>query len=85
MDLSISDLNKTVMCGSWYDYIKPEYCENAKLCYMDTGSFIVHVKTGNVDKDIAEDIKTRFDSSNFDLEIPLTKGKKIISLSNLIE
>ena len=77
MDLSISDLNKTVMYYFWYDYIKPEYCENAKLCYMDTGSFIVHVKTDNIYKDIAEDIKRRFDSSNFDLQIPLSKGKII--------
>ena len=84
MDLSVSDLNKTVMYDFWYDYIKPEYCENAKLCYMDTGSFIVHVKTDNIYKDIAEDIKRRFDSSNFDLQIPLSKGK-IIWLSNLIE
>ena len=65
------------MYDFWYDYIKPEYCENAKLCYMDTGSFIVHVKTDNIYKDIAEDIKRRFDSSNFDLEIPLSKGKII--------
>ena len=65
------------MYDFWYDYIKPEYCENAKLCYMDTGSFIVHVKTDNIYKDIAEDIKRRFDSSNFDLQIPLSKGKTI--------
>ena len=65
------------MYDFWYDYIKPEYCENAKLCYMDTGSFIVHVKTDNIYKDIAEDIKRRFDSSNFDLQIPLSKGKII--------
>ena len=34
LGLSILDLSKTVVYG-----------ENAKLCYMDTGSFIVHVKT----------------------------------------
>ena len=28
----------------WCDYVKPKYDENAKR-YMDTGSFIVHVKT----------------------------------------
>ena len=28
----------------WYDYIKPKHGENAKLCYMDTGSFMVHVR-----------------------------------------
>ena len=35
----------------WYDYVKPKYGDNAKLCYMDTHSFIVHVKTYDVYKD----------------------------------
>ena len=59
LDLSILDLNKTVIYKFWYDYIKPEYGKNAKLCYMDTHSFIVYVKTDNICKDIAKDIKTR--------------------------
>ena len=29
----------------WYDYIKPKYQHNAELCYMDTDSFIIHIKT----------------------------------------
>ena len=33
-----------------------------KLCYMDTDSFIVCVKTENVYKDIAEDVETKFDT-----------------------
>ena len=45
-----------------YDYVKRKYDENAKLCYMDTGSFIVHVKTDDIYKDIAEDVKKRFDN-----------------------
>ena len=59
----------------WYDYIKVKYSENAKLCYMDTGSFIAHVKIDNIYKDIAEDVETRFDTSNFELDRPLPKGK----------
>ena len=59
----------------WYDYVKPKYDENAKLCYMDTDSFIVQVKTHDIYKDIAEDVKTRFDPSNFEIEGPLPKGK----------
>ena len=39
------DLSKTVIFEFWYDYVKPKYGENVKLCYMDTDSFIVHVKT----------------------------------------
>ena len=43
----------------WYDYVKPKHGENAKLCYMDTDNFIVHVKRDDIYKDIAEDIKSR--------------------------
>ena len=68
------DQSKTVMYECWYIYIKPKYCENAKFCYMDTDSFIVHVKTDGIYKDITEDIETRFDILNFELERPLPKG-----------
>ena len=66
----------------WYDYLKPKYGENAKFCYMDTGSFIVHIKTDDIYKDIAEDVETRFDTSNFEIDRPLPKGKnrKVIGL-----
>ena len=46
--LSILGLSKTVIYEIWYDYVKPKYVENAKLCYMDTNSFIVHVKTDDI-------------------------------------
>ena len=66
----------------WYNYLKPKYGENAKLCYMDTDSFIVHVKADDIYKDIAEDVKTRFDTSNSEVDRPLPKGKnkKVIGL-----
>ena len=48
LGLSILDLSKTVMYEFWYDYIKPKYGENVKLCYMDTDSFIVHVKREDI-------------------------------------
>ena len=34
----------------WYDFVKPKYSENAKICYMDTDGFIVHVKTDEIYK-----------------------------------
>ena len=82
LGLSILDLSKTVMYECWYDYVKPKYGENAKLCYMDTDSFIVHIKTGDIYNDIAKDVEIRFDTSNFEIERPLTKGKikKVIGL-----
>ena len=58
LDLSILDLSKTVMYEFWYDYVKPKYGENPERFYMDTDCFIIHVKTDDVYKDIAEDIET---------------------------
>ena len=75
LGLSILDLSKTVIYEFWYDYVKPKYGENAKICYMNTESFIVHVKTDDIYKDIVEDIETRFDTSDFELDRPLPKGK----------
>ena len=42
---------------------------------MDTDSFIIHVKTNDIYKDIAEDVKTRFDTTNFEIHRPLPNGK----------
>ena len=36
LGLSILEISKTLMHEFWYDYIKPKYQDNAKLCYMDT-------------------------------------------------
>ena len=49
---------------------------------MDTDSFIVYIKTNDIYKDIAEDIDTGFDTSNYELNRPLPKGKnkKVIGL-----
>ena len=82
LGLSILDLSKIVMYEFWYDYVKPKYGENAKLCYMDTDSFIVHIKTDDTYKDIAKDVETRFDTTNFEIDRPLSKGKnkKVIGL-----
>ena len=49
---------------------------------MDTGSFIVYIKTDDICKDIAKNVETRFDTSNYELERPLWKGnnKEVIEL-----
>ena len=75
LGLSILDLSKTVLYEFWYDYIKPKYGENATLCYMDAGSFIVHVKTNGIYRDIAEDVETRFDTSNSEIDVHYQKEK----------
>ena len=47
---------------------------------MDTDSFIVYIKTDDIYKGIAEHVEIRFDTSNYELETPLLKGKKVIGL-----
>ena len=49
---------------------------------MDTDSFIAYVKTDDLYKDIAKDVETRFDTSNFKIDRPLSRGKnkKVIGL-----
>ena len=44
VSLLILKISEKVICKFWYDYLKPKYQENAKLCYMDTDSFIVYIK-----------------------------------------
>ena len=48
-----------------YDYIKPKYQDRAKLCYMDTDSFVIHTKTEDFYEEIADDVKKWFDTSNY--------------------
>ena len=45
LGLSILETSKTLIYEFWYDYIKPKYQENLKLCYMDIDNLIIHVKT----------------------------------------
>ena len=68
LELSMLELSKILMQEFWYDYIKPKYGEKAKLCYMDTDSFIRYINTDDIYKDIAEDVETRFDTSNYELD-----------------
>ena len=62
LGLLILDLSKTAMYQFWHNYVKPKYDKNAKLCYIDTDSLMVHVKTNAIYKAIAEDFETRFDT-----------------------
>ena len=64
LGLSILELSKILMYEFWYDYVKPKFGEKAKLCYMDTDSFIVYTKTDDIYKDITEVVETKFDASN---------------------
>ena len=59
--------------------------KNVQLCYINTGRFIVYIKTDDIYKNIAEDNKNRFDSSNYESDRPFPRGKnkKVIWLMKL--
>ena len=63
LGMAILDISKTFMYEFWYDYIKPKYGDRAKLCYTDTGSFVIYIKTEDFYKDIANDVERWFDTS----------------------
>ena len=82
LGFSILDISKILMYEFWYDYMKPKYGNGVKLCYMDTDSFVMNIKTEDIYKDIANDVEKRFDTSNYEVERPLPTGKnrKVIGL-----
>ena len=62
---AILDISKTLMYEFYYDYLKPKYKDNVELCYMDTDSFILDIKTEDFFKDIADDVPKWFDTSGY--------------------
>ena len=82
LGLSILEISEIIMHEFWYDYVKKKYGDMVKLCYMDTDSLIMNIKTKDFYKDIAQDVEERFDTSNYDVDRPLPKGKnkKVIGL-----
>ena len=82
LGLAILALSRIKMYQYWYDDMKPKYGDYVKLCYMDTGSFIMHIKTDNFYNDIANDVEKKYDTSNYTCErpLPMGKNKKLIGL-----
>ena len=80
--LSILETSKILIYEFWYDYMKPKYGNDLKLCYMDTDSFIINTKINDFHEDIATDVANRFDTSNYEVNrsLPMGKNKKIIGL-----
>ena len=83
LGMSILDISKTLMYEFWYDYIKPKYQNRANLCYMGTDSFIIHIKTEDFYKEIANDVEKWFETSNYGKDdnrpFPIDKNKKKIA------
>ena len=82
LGLSILEISKTLMYEFWYDYMKPKFDNKFKLCYMDTDTFIMNIKTNDFYKDIVSDVENRFDTSNYEVNrtLPTGKNEKVIGL-----
>ena len=82
LGLCILESRKIIMYEFWYDYVKNKYGNKARLCYTDTDSFVINIKTNDFYKDINQDVNERFDTSNYTFDRPLPKGKnnKVIGL-----
>ena len=74
LGLSILEISKILMYEFWYDYMKPKYNDNVRLCYMDTDSFVMHIKTNDFYRDIANDVQNRFDTSNYEVNTSETSA-----------
>ena len=80
---AILDLSKIVMYEFHYDYIKKKYDrDRLQLCYMDTDSLVYSIKTEDFYADIADDVPTRFDTSDYapDHPLPIGLNKKVVGL-----
>ena len=84
LGMSILDISKTLMYEFWYDYVKPKYQDKAKLCYMDTDSFVINIFTEDFFKDVNNYAERWFDTSNDDKNdkrpLPIGMNKKVIRL-----
>ena len=81
---AILNISKTLMYELWHDYIKPKYGNKARICYTDTDSFVIFVKTDDFYKYIANDVERLFATSNDDKRdekpLPIGKNKKVIGV-----
>ena len=71
--LSILELSKIAIYEFWYHYVQRKYEKKVNLCYMNTGSSIVYMKTEDIYADIAKDVEVRFNTSNYELDRPSPK------------
>ena len=80
LGMSVLDISKVLMYEFRYDYINTKYEDRVKLCYTDTDSFIIFIKTEDFFEDISNDIERWFDRSNYNENdkrpLPIGKNKK---------
>ena len=62
---AILDLSKTLMNEFHCNYMRPKYGSKVNLCYMGTDSFVYEIEAEEFYRDIAKDVKKRFDTSGY--------------------
>ena len=84
LGMCILDLSKIIMYDFHYNYIKPKYGNKAKLLFTDTDSLFYEIQTEDFYKDISEDVKNRFDTSDYPENhpsgIPTGINKKVLGM-----
>jgi hypothetical protein len=92
LGMSILELSKTLMYKFHYDYIKPKYCDKARLLMTDTDSLVYEIQTDDFYADTKGDIETRFDTSEYSKDHPATAlgfkvgvYKKVVGMSAEID
>ena len=74
--LKVLELSEILRSEFWHDYVKAKYGEKSKFYH------IINIKTDGIYKDIADNVEIRFDTSNYELDRPKGKNKKVIGLIN---
>ena len=84
LGMCILDLSKIIMYDFHYNYIKSKYADKAKLLFTDTDSLMYEIQTEDFYKDISEDVKDRFDTSDYPENhpsgIPTGENKKVLGM-----
>ena len=82
LGMCILDLSKIIMYDFHYNYIKSKYGDKAKLLFSDTDSLMYEIQTEDFYKDIAGDVKNKFDTSDYPENhpsgIPTGENKKVL-------
>ena len=76
---TVLELSKLLMYQFHYDYILPNYNQNAKLLFTDTDSLVYDIRTCDIYDDMLQDLH-RFDTSEYPVDHKLysEKNKKVI-------
>ena len=84
LGMSILDLSKTLMYDFHYNYVKQKYEDKAKLLFTDSDNLMYEIQTEDFYKDISEDVKHKFDTSDYPPNhpsgIPSGVNKKVLGM-----